>query len=50
MELVEELSDEEPLKGTLQETLSRLVTMYDKLSNQYHTEKADNASNSLAFG
>jgi hypothetical protein len=26
------------------------VAVYDALSNQYHTEKADNTSNSLAFG
>jgi tRNA(Arg) A34 adenosine deaminase TadA len=50
MDLVQELSDEDPLKQKLQATLARLVAVYDALSNQYHTEKADNTSNSLAFG
>jgi tRNA(Arg) A34 adenosine deaminase TadA len=50
-ELVQELNDEESLKEKLQATLARLVTMCDTISNQYHTEKADNnTSNSLASG
>jgi tRNA(Arg) A34 adenosine deaminase TadA len=50
MELVEELSDEEPKKIELQATIQRLLTTYDEMSKHYHTEKENNQENSLAFG
>ena len=50
MELVDELSEEEPKKKVLQAIIQRLMVSYDDLSKQYHTEKANNEENSLAFG
>jgi len=50
MTLVDDLPEEEPMKASLQETVKRLVDKYDTLSNQYHEEKVNNESNSLAFG
>ena len=50
MTLVDDLPDAEPLKASLQATVQRLVDMYETLSKQYHEEKVNNESNSLAFG
>ena len=50
MTLVQDLPDDEPLKPTLQATVARLMDKYEKMSNQYHTEKSSNDCNSLAFG
>lgn len=49
MDLVQELpsSDE---KTELQATIQRLLGAYEKLSNKYHTEKVNNADNSLVLG
>lgn len=37
-------------KEELEVTIQRLLDAYDKLSNQYHTEKVNNADNSLVLG
>mmetsp|Transcript_7963 Transcript_7963/g.14483 ORF Transcript_7963/g.14483 Transcript_7963/m.14483 type:complete len:218 (-) Transcript_7963:171-824(-) len=50
MTLVQDLPDDEPLKATLQATIEKLMTKYEEMSNQYHTEKSTNECNSLAFG
>ena len=50
MELVDELSDDEPKKLELQASIQRLLTIYDEMSKHYHTEKNSNPDNSLAFG
>lgn len=50
MTLVENLPEDEPLKPTLQATVQRLLDKYEEMSNQYHSEKSNNESNSLAFG
>jgi hypothetical protein len=50
MTLVQDLADDEPLKATLQTTIEKLMTKYEEMSNQYHTEKSTNECNSLAFG
>jgi hypothetical protein len=50
MDLVEDLPDDSPDKKELVETQDRLLKAYDALANKYHTEKADNKSNSLVLG
>jgi tRNA(Arg) A34 adenosine deaminase TadA len=50
MTLVEELPESEPRKKALQAQIQRLVQVYDEMSKTYHTEKANNQDNSLAFG
>ena len=42
MTLVQDLPDDDPLKATLQATVTRLMDKYEKMSNQYHTEKSRN--------
>jgi len=50
IDLVEELADDVAEKTELQATVQRLLEAYDKLSNQYHTEKVNNTDNSLVLG
>lgn len=49
IDLVKELpaGDE---KAELETTIQRLLDAYETLSNKYHSEKADNADNSLVLG
>lgn len=42
--------DDDNKKSALQERVTKLVATYDDMSKQYHTEKSNNADNSLAFG
>ena len=49
MDLIDELPDGEE-KAELQATSKRLMDTYDKLSNQYHSEKSQNTNNSLVLG
>ena len=50
MDLIEDLADDVPEKKELQATVQRLIAAYDKLSNKYHSEKANNPDNSLVLG
>lgn len=50
MDLIEDLDETVPEKKELQATVQRLIAAYDKLSNKYHTEKAENPNNSLVLG
>lgn len=49
MDMVDELPDSDE-KTSLKERVDKLVSMYEEISDFYHTEKAGNAKNSLAFG
>ena len=49
MDLINELPEGNE-KNELQQTSKRLMEIYDKLSNQYHTEKSQNTNNSLVLG
>lgn len=50
MELVEGLDDADEKKASLLLIQQQLIEEYDKLSNQYHTEKLTNANNNLVLG
>lgn len=49
MDLID-LVEDEAAKSELKATQHRLMEAYDKLSNKYHTEKAENGNNSLVLG
>lgn len=49
IDLVKEMEDSDEKKA-LEATTQRLLDAYDKLSNKYHTEKVNNADNSLVLG
>ena len=49
MDLVEALPEGEE-KTELVACQNRLLEAYDKLANQYHTEKVNNPENSLVLG
>ncbi|CAB9506724.1 Cytidine and deoxycytidylate deaminase zinc-binding region [Seminavis robusta] len=49
IDLVKGLEDSDD-KKELEATVERLLASYDTLSNKYHTEKSNNADNSLVLG
>lgn len=49
MDLVDGVSDDDPLKAQLLEQQQRLLQKYDVLANKYHTEKVHNKNNSLVL-
>lgn len=49
MDLIADL-DDGPEKAELQAMSDSLIEAYDKLSNKYHSEKAQNENNSLVLG
>lgn len=49
LDLIEACPDGDE-KTKLRETVARITARYDQLSHQYHSEKAANPKNTLAFG
>ena len=50
MDLISNLDDAVPEKKELLILQQELIDIYDKLSNKYHSEKANNTNNTLVLG
>jgi hypothetical protein len=50
MDLIANLDDSVPEKRELLALQQELLDIYDKLSSKYHTDKVNNANNTLVLG